>query len=164
MLRLLVIYAIGIIAVAFSLVWSVIAAWYVFLGFSSIVFLLFFLKIFPFTGRTSSSDRSGLEAPVTKRMRELELSIEMGFTQKNIYSQRRIFESLTSGFANKVKGRLKIDDSEFKEFLGSHEKLRTTLGDPQLVQLLLGNLKPDKNNWSIKRLGELIRLVEDWGQ
>ncbi len=141
-----------------------ITAWFVVLGLTSIIFLLVFLKIFPVTARTNTSEQSGLEAPVTKRMRELELSIEMGFAQKKIYFQRKIFESLSSGFANKVKGRLEMDESEFKEFLVSREGLRTTLGDPQLVQLLLGNLKPDKNNWSIRRLGELIRLVEDWGQ
>ncbi len=164
LLRLLILYAIGIIAVTFILIWSVMAAWFVLLGFTSIVFLLVFLKISPAILGTSMSEQRRLEAPVTKRMRELEGSVEMGFAQKNIRSQRKVFESLASGFAGKVRGRLEMDDDEFKEFLVSPERLSTTVGDPQLVQLLIGNLKPDMNNWSIKRFGELISLVEDWGQ
>ncbi len=161
-MKLLTFYLAGVVAVAMVLAWSLIAAWAIFLGLTTVVFFLAYHNIFPSTNRREVSRQIVLEAPVTKTMREYEWLIARGFEEKNLQAQWRTLETLQKIFARKVRRRLGLNEAELTALLENPEKLEATIGEADLVQLLASKLWPDKDQWNLDRLGSLISKVEDW--
>ncbi len=163
LLRLLVFYLFGIVAVAIILEWSVLGAWTLFLGLTALVFSLSYRSIFPASARQLSVQEFGGEAKITRMMRELEASVRKGFQDQNHSAQRKTFDELERVYAQKVKRRLGLDDAKLRDLLQNPEKLETILGDIELVQLIRGNIMMERESWDLSTLSSLLRKVELWG-
>lgn len=152
------------IAVAVVLASSLAAAWVIFLSLTALVFSLTFRYIFPATRRNETGQEEVFETPAAKIMRELELAIVKGFEGRDLQAQKKTLETLGKIFAERVKRRFGLGETELTALLANPRDLEETIGEAELFQLLTGMIKPDRDSWDLSRLTRLISKVEDWGR
>jgi hypothetical protein len=164
LLRLVVLYIVGVLVVALVLGWSLLVAWATFLGLTAIVFILAFRNIFPPRSRNSGHKLAWGGRNETPARKELESMIMRGFEEDDLKARAKTFETLKRIIGRKIKRRYGMSEAEFKALTENPTRLDAILGDPELVQVLSAKLNLRSKVWDLGRLSQLIGKVEDWGR